>query len=169
MTPDYINQYKILHQNKKNYGMTSIKFYKHLLNIITDNDFETVLDYGCGKSLLLNELSKIKKIKIFKYDPAITEYSKLPNINVDFVICTDVLQHIPLWDLDRVLSEISKFSTHCFFHIRCTPYKTILPNGNPANCTVYPPQWWAKKLKKYYNNIQIVDKDDKNSVTFLTT
>ena len=168
MKKDYINQYRILHQNKKHYGMTSIKFYDQLLDIIKVNNFEKILDYGCGKSSLLDNIQDALNIKAFKYDPAIDMYSKLPNIKMDFVICTDVLQHVPLYDLDRVLTEISSFSKNAFFNIRFTPYKTVLPNGEPANCTIYPPQWWKSMLEKYYNRIEIVKSEDKNSVTFIT-
>ena len=106
-------------------------------------------------------------IKTFKYDPAIKEYEDLPDEKVDFVICTDVLQHVPIYDLDRVLAEIRKYSNNCFFYIRCTPYKTKLPNGEKANCTVYPAEWWEKQLRKYFTNIEKINNDDINSVSFI--
>lgn len=165
---EYINQYKILYVQKPKYGMTSIKFYNDIIKIISEYNVKSILDYGCGKSELLDCIKRETKIDIYKYDPAILEYSKLPNGNVDFVICTDVLQHIPLYDLDRVLTEIKGFSMNCFFHIRCTPYHTLLPNGEFANCTVYPPKWWRKVLKKYFNSVYDIGTNDNDTVSFIT-
>lgn len=168
MNLEYIEQYKLLHLMKKNYGMTSIKFYNDIKFWIEKFNIKSILDYGCGKSILIDCIEKDLAIKVYKYDPAIKEYANLPKNKVDFIICTDVLQHIPVFDLDRVLLEIKKYSNTCFFHIRCTEYKTILPNGKPANCTVYPTEWWEKKLKNYYKEIIKVKTDDLNTVTLVT-
>ena len=87
---DYIKQYELLYKIKKNYGKTSIKLYDMLEKIINDLNILSVLDYGCGKSKLLDLIKKNKKIKIYRYDPAIKKYSKLTKNKTDLVICTDV-------------------------------------------------------------------------------
>lgn len=168
MYKNYIRQYELLHEQKPHYGMTSIKFCSDIIDIIKDRNFTDVLDYGCGKSELLDNVKKKINIEIYKYDPAIKEYSELPSNPVDFVICTDVLQHIPVYDLDRVLKEIKGYSNNCFFHIRCTQYHTRLPNGQFANCTVFQSDWWMKKLSQYFSDIKLVSTNDINTVTFLT-
>ena len=112
---DYIKQYELLYKIKKNYGKTSIKLYDMLKKIINDLNISSVLDYGCGKSKLLDLIKKNSKIKIFKYDPAIKKYSTLTKNKTDLVICTDVLQHVPLYDLDRVLKEIKSKGIYILF------------------------------------------------------
>lgn len=168
MGKNYIKQYELLHIQKPHYGMTSIKFCDDIINIIKDKKFNTILDYGCGKSKLLDCIKNKMNVKTYKYDPAIKEYCKLPNNSIDFIICTDVLQHIPIYDLNRVLKEIKSYSNNCFFHIRCTQYYSRLPNGQFANCTVFPSEWWVKKLSEYFCNIMIMPIDDINTVTVLT-
>lgn len=168
MNLKYIEQYKLLHLQKKNYGMTSIKLYDDIVFWIKKFNITSILDYGCGKSILADCIEKELKIKTYKYDPAISEYCELPKTNIDFIICTDVLQHIPLFDLDRVLLEIRKYTCNCFFHIRCTEYKTLLPNGEPANCTVYPAIWWKHKLEEYFEDIIKIETNNLNTVTFVT-
>lgn len=164
---DYIKQYKLLYKRKKNYGKTSIKLYDMLEKIINDLNISSVLDYGCGKSKLLDLIKKNSKIKIFKYDPAIKKYSKLTKNKTDLVICTDVLQHVPLYDLDRVLKEIKSKGIYILFYIKCTNHKTKLPNGTYANCTVYDKKWWLEKLSNYYDDIKEIKISDLTSVCFI--
>ena len=149
---NYIKQYEILHKQKPTYGMTSIKFYDDIEELIKKNNIKSILDYGCGKSKLIDRIMENYKVTTSKYDPAIEEYSNKPNSNYDLVICTDVLQHIPLFDLDKVLNNLKKYGELYFFHIRCTTYSTLLPNGEPANCTVHDQKWWKRKLNKYFEN-----------------
>lgn len=164
---DYIKQYKLLYKRKKNYGKTSIKLYDMLKKIINDLNISSVLDYGCGKSKLLDLIKKNSKIKIFKYDPAIKKYSKLTKNKTDLVICTDVLQHVPLYDLDRVLKEIKSKGIYILFYIKCTNHKTKLPNKTYANCTVYDKKWWLEKLSNYYDDIKEIKISDLTSVCFI--
>ena len=164
---DYIKQYELLYKIKKNYGKTSIKLYDMLEKIINDLNISSVLDYGCGKSKLLDLIKKNKKIKIYRYDPAIKKYSKLTKNKTDLVICTDVLQHVPLYDLDRVLKEIKSKGIYILFYIKCTNHKTKLPNGTYANCTVYDKKWWLEKLSNYYDDIKEIKISDLTSVCFI--
>lgn len=164
---DYIKQYELLYKIKKNYGKTSIKLYDMLKKIINDLNISSVLDYGCGKSKLLDLIKKNSKIKIFKYDPAIKKYSTLTKNKTDLVICTDVLQHVPLYDLDRVLKEIKSKGIYILFYIKCTNHKTKLPNKTYANCTVYDKKWWLEKLSNYFYNIKEIKISDLTSVCFI--
>lgn len=164
---DYIKQYELLYKIKKNYGKTSIKLYDMLEKIINDLNILSILDYGCGKSKLLDLIKKNKKIKVYKYDPAIKKYSKLTKNKVNLVICTDVLQHVPLYDLDRVLKEIKSKGVYVLFYIKCTNHKTKLPNKTYANCTVYDKKWWLEKLSNYYYDIKEIKIKDLTSVCFI--
>lgn len=164
---DYIKQYELLYKRKKNYGKTSIKLYDMLKKIINDLNISSVLDYGCGKSKLLDLIKKNKKIKIYRYDPAIKKYSKLTKNKTDLVICTDVLQHVPLYDLDKVLKEIKSKGIYILFYIKCTNHKTKLPNKTYANCTVYDKKWWLEKLSNYYDDIKEIKISDLTSVCFI--
>jgi 2-polyprenyl-3-methyl-5-hydroxy-6-metoxy-1,4-benzoquinol methylase len=62
-----------------------------------------VLDYGCGKGVLADQLNKLKHISCEKYDPAIPDYDVRPKKVFDCLINTDVLEHIPEDELDGTL------------------------------------------------------------------
>lgn len=161
---DYIEQYKLLYEIKPKYGKTSIE----LLDIIKPvvKNIKSILDYGCGKSSLIDEISKLG-IDTYRYDPAIDEYSIKPNKEVDLIICTDVLQHVPIYDLDNVLKDIRSLSKSLFMKVKCTTHPTKLPNGEYANCTVYPKEWWINKIKEYYDKLEIIDWHDTDSIIIL--
>ena len=160
-------QYKILHKNKPNYGKTSIELYDVVKSIIVNKKIKTVLDFGCGKSELIDRIHNDLGILCYRYDPAIEEYSRLIEHSVDLILCTDVLQHIPEYDLDSVFLQMRRLSNCVFFKIKCTQHHTLLPNGEFANCTVHDVNWWEKFIKKYYDSIEIINYADLTSVIFL--
>lgn len=167
MQEKYIKLYKKLYDLKPNYGRTSILLYDKIKPILKELNVKSVLDYGCGKSQLFLEIERDLNIKVHRYDPAIKGLETLPDYNIDFVVCTDVLQHIPHYEINDVLEEIKSFSENCFFYINCTEHKTLLPNGEKANCTVLSKEEWLKILKFYFEKIKLIS-EEKNKVIFLT-
>ena len=143
-----IEQYKILHTTKK-YGRSSIKLLK-LIKKIIDFKPESILDYGCGQSKLLDYLKAKRR---YRYDPAIKKYIQLPKTKVDLVLCIDVLEHILEEDLDNVLKELKSLSNKVIFSIGTKLATHKLPNGLNAHITVKPKKWWIKKLSKYFNTV----------------
>lgn len=164
---EYINEYKILHKIKPNYGKSSEKIYNIVLSFITKNNIKTVIDYGCGKSRLLEIINNEVNIDYYKYDPAIEKYNQKPSKKYDLLICTDVLQHIPEEFLESSLEEIFKYASIFFIKIKCSSHSTLLPNGTPANCTIHKKNWWIKKFKKSFNNITEIDCVDKDSTILI--
>lgn len=168
MLKEYIEQYKKLYELKPRYGASSVKLLNYILPVIKEYKPISVLDYGCGRSPLIDMIAEQVPIKPFRYDPVFEEFSSLPNEKMDFLICTDVLQHVPLNDLHNVLTEISSISSNCYFHIKCTDHPTNFPNGKPTNCTVYPKEWWKEKLSEYFSSAEYTECNDETSVSFKT-
>jgi len=77
---DYlINQYKMLHRNRDDYGTTSISLLEQARLVIDELNPESVLDFGCGKGKLLRELERLyPEIKFYGYDPAMPGREKIP-------------------------------------------------------------------------------------------
>ena len=115
---------------------------------------KTILDYGCGKGTLIECLQKkYPDIKCYGYDPAIPERDSLPDDKIDFLINTDVLEHIPSSELPSVVSQISSITKNCFFHLHHYAATQILPNGENAHCTIKPPSWYHELLGRYFDDI----------------
>jgi hypothetical protein len=80
----------------------------------------------------------------------VDKYKQLPEGNFDGVYSTDVLEHIPEEELDRVLTEIfSKADKFVYLGICTVPSQHILSNGENAHDTVQPFDWWVHKIIPY--------------------
>ena len=100
ISDDYKSLNARLHKTSNEYGNvnnflarelpTSISILRKLYN------YQSVLDYGCGKGLILDSLSKKLEplgMNIQGYDPCIEKFSESPK-RADILLCTDVLEHV---------------------------------------------------------------------------
>jgi hypothetical protein len=152
-SPEYQQQLKKLHEQKKNFGNRTV-MPDMLKRLIESEEINSILDFGCGKGLLANEIKiSYPKITVYGWDPAFNKENDLPN-NVDLVITTDVLEHIELENLDDTLLKLKKISTRFQYHlIACHKAVVILPDGRNAHLIVRTPDWWQDVLRKLNFNI----------------
>jgi len=55
-------------------------------------DPKTILDYGCGKSVVVENLQQqFPNIQYTKYDPYINQYNHRPTGQYDFILCNLVI------------------------------------------------------------------------------
>ena len=193
--PYYNSLYAQTH-GKELYGTSSIAFLPEVmqafLNYAAQGKIDPsgsirVLDYGCGRSILLDVFTKVVNeeretveavasqelplrkamaslapalqtamvgyerdeyerlltwdggiIEKNRFDPAIPEYSDNPDGKYDFLICTDVYEHIPenssnseitVSPLRSTMDFISKLSDTPFLNISLRQAMQILPDG----------------------------------------
>ena len=123
---------------------------KNILKEVGISPGSHVLDYGCGRSGLADQLPVARALK---YDPAVEGYTELPGASVDLVVCTDVLEHIPEHHLPTVLTEIRSFSDLAVFTVAQKPAYFHLTNGDNCHCTCKPREWWEGVLLTFYKKI----------------
>ena len=177
-----VNQYKIAHKNgikKNNFylsknitfdGKSLAPWIQYLKKIINSTNSKSILDYGCGKAKYYNNQIQledkkyrgvvdywgIKEVKLF--DPGIEEYEMYPIKNYDGVICTDVLEHIGIEDLDSVVNDIFSFSNKfVFFVISTVLDKKILNDGRNVHQTVKSEEWWKYFFTKFKSSFVNID------------
>ncbi len=148
------NQYYMqLHKNPIFNGYSLKYWIPELGNIVRNSNINSVLDFGCGKAkcwLDFNLKTQLGIERLGLYDPGVKQFSNLPDISYDMVICIDVLEHIPEHLLDEVLEQIfSRAKKIVFLSISTRLASKKLPNGDNAHATVKPKEWWLDKLKKY--------------------
>jgi 2-polyprenyl-3-methyl-5-hydroxy-6-metoxy-1,4-benzoquinol methylase len=164
---DYIEQYKILHQREK-YGVSSHERVSWILPSLEALKPKRVLDFGCGRSKLMDILREEYGIETHRYDPAIPEFEKVPAGKFDLVVNTDVMEHIPLGSVNGVLEEIRALSENVYFSICTIKARQILPNGENAHCTVRPAKWWKSKLEQFFEDVWFTKTKKARDIIFTT-
>ncbi len=149
---NYIKQYQKLHHEDESFGTSGILVSDKLMSCIDYLKPKTILDFGCGKGILIDIIKKkFPDIEVFGYDPAVEKYKNLMGGGkADLVINTDVLEHIPEEDVLSVIEQISRISQNVFFQLHHYPAVTYLPNGQNAHCTIKPLAWYLERIGKYF-------------------
>lgn len=121
-----------------------------------------MLDYGCGKGLHwhkrviggmnLPELLGEKLVGFRRYDPYHPLYCKRPNDRFDVVICSDVMEHVPINDVPNVLDDINdltKSDGFVFFKISTKLSKNSFLDGSNMHITLLSEYEWDELVKKH--------------------
>jgi 2-polyprenyl-3-methyl-5-hydroxy-6-metoxy-1,4-benzoquinol methylase len=159
---DTIEHYKLLHKDDKFYKGYALTLHKqNIKTYISITDCKNILDYGCGKGMqyfkenIHNDY--FYGIMPSLYDPAVEEYSKIPDGKFDAVISTDVLEHIPEEELDDVLKQIFDKSIKFVYLGICNSLaSSYLPDGRNSHVTRKPLDWWIEKCLPFSNKLTMI-------------
>lgn len=149
---DYITLYRSMHE--RYYGASATMYLQYVLEVVQTINPGEILDYGCGRSDLSSYFWHDGERAIFRYDPAIPEYQSLPKGRFDLVLCCDVMEHIPMPSVDRILGEIRPIAKHVLFVISTIPARAKLPNGDNAHVTLLTKSEWMRWLKEYFHDLK---------------
>ena len=144
------------HHDRQEWGLQSIKYWKAVKEVCDRNGFASLLDYGCGKRSLERALTPFG-IKVTNYDPAFPELAASPEPH-DFVVCTDVLEHVEPECLDAVIADLVRVTKQIgFFVVATRPSLKNLPDGTNPHRIVENRDWWLSKLAPFFNVTPIED------------
>lgn len=115
---------------------------------------KTILDFGCGKGTMADEISNLIGLSIEKYDPALTQYEKLPQDFFDLLYNTDVLEHIPEEELPQLFFTIKKLSKLAILIPHLELSGKLLPDGSNVHCTIKSKCEWKAELLKYWSVVE---------------
>jgi len=152
---DYGNEYSKLHSRGR-YGISSEQMVDTIWNH-RPKDAKSVLDYSCGQSQLLDKFPiKIK----YQYDPYVMGRDIKPEGKFDWIINTDVLEHIPEGNIPAYIDEMLQYGDKVFFAIAIALDTHKLSDGSPAHITVHPKDWWLNYLGKWFDTLTLVPEID---------
>lgn len=136
-----------LHAENETFGNDNFGWTKYALEIQQNNSYASVLDYGCGKGKLKQRFTDAGLGELVReYDPAIAGKDALPE-PADFVVCTDVLEHIEPANINAVLRHLRELTQRrIFMTIYTAPASKTLADGRNAHLIVKPSTWWREKL-----------------------
>ena len=146
----YRDQLEEMHSNPNKFN-NGRKQYEVVEKFLTENNFNSLLDFGCGKGGLIDCIKEnhptIQQVQ--GYDPGVEEFQTLPTNRFDCVVSTDAMEHIEPEYLDSTLDIIDKlFGQYCLLRIACYPAKKKIPDGRNAHLIVEKPQWWLDKIEQ---------------------
>jgi len=147
ITSEYRKLNSELHKTNKNYGTSGRLYVSDILKLCKKYDTRDILDYGCGKNTLANNLP----FPIHQFDPAIPAFDAMP-MAADIVVCTDVAEHIEPELLDNVLGHIASLTKKvCYMTCATRPAMKTLADGRNAHLIVENGEWWKEKLQQYFD------------------
>ena len=130
------------------------------LDIQSNFEFKTCVDYGCAKGFLVNALrivgcdawgEDISEYAVENCHPNVRDYVSLPNDKTyDLLICKDVLEHVEVEDIPSVLQKFKKKSKQFFFVIplgdddrfRIREYEVDI-----THVTKKDEEWWIRMFE----------------------
>lgn len=163
ISEDYRKLNEKLHESNKHYGMGGEKWASQIIGLSKMVGSQDLLDYGCGKSTLAQNLP----FNIKQYDPAIAKYAAPPE-PADIVVCTDVLEHIEPECIEDVLRDLCRLTkSMAFLVIANRPAKKVLEDGRNAHLIQENEMWWLARILPLFHVLQFTSSgivvDPKNS------
>lgn len=144
-----IESYAELHATEL-YGATSLKNLRLIRPEIKLLRPQSIVDYGCGQSRLIDRLDLGYPVTLYRYDPAIPAFAEKPKVTVDLLINIDVLEHIEESDLDDVLAEMRALCRDALIIVDTAPAKRCLADGRNLHVTLKSHDWWGEKIARHF-------------------
>jgi hypothetical protein len=145
---DTIGQYRQLYE--PNYGASAYLYFDLIAREVMEIDPPSIIDWGCGRSDLAAHFWADGRRRIAKYDPAIPQFESVPEGSFGLALCTDVLEHILMGDVDRVLREIRAKAARALFTISLIPARKRLPDGRNAHVTLLTASEWLRWIESVF-------------------
>lgn len=126
-----------------------VRAFKDLVKpLLAQHEVRSLLDFGCGGSdYLAAGFSDEMNAKDFFGLEQVHLYEPARGIDqrqrCDAVFCFDVLEHIFVTDVPRIIRELFSYAGKLLvINVACYPARALLPNGENAHITVRQPLWW---------------------------
>ncbi len=156
MNSQLISQYRELHKSNLKYGSRDGSSAA-VIRVCRYFNFETVLDFGCGKGSTVEALRR-KGIYAQGYDPAIEKYAHFPPERFDLVHTHDVLEHLEQHSLSEDLARIAASASGAILaSISCRRAAHTLPNGQNCHTLIMKRRQWLKTLSMAWKDFEILE------------
>ncbi len=157
ITEDYADQNRQLHLMREDYGSYGgMRFAGEVFRLCAELETTDVLDYGCGKATLNQQLP----FAVQCYDPCLPKYEEEPS-PADIVVCTDVLEHVEPECIEDVLEHIHSLTKKVLLlNVAMYEAEKQLPDGRNAHVLVRPLEWWQDMLRPDWETLMMQSRED---------
>ena len=118
--------------------------------LLHEHQAHTVLNYGCGEaSVSLAIALRERGLDLIEYDPATVGKDSMPP-PADFVICTNVLEHLETARIWACLEHVAAITKRVAFVLVSVGASGHEPSdGRPGNMLVRSVTWWRIQLQAH--------------------
>lgn len=164
---DYISAYEQIHFNR-HYGSSATGLYlDQIAGIVKRLNPKSILDFGCGRSDLVAHFWRDGEREIGRYDPAIPALRNMPDRFYSLVLCCDVLEHIPMFAVDKILLQTRSKAAKAVFTISLKPSRAKLPDGRNAHVTLLTHSEWKRWIAEYYGSVEVLPSKLEHEIVLL--
>ena len=156
---DLVPLYRDLVDNGANFrGLSLLKYSRRIYKLLIRTQAQSLLDYGSGKGEAYGEKYAVHRTwgvpRPRLYDPSFDGIGIRPTETFDGVICSDVLEHIPEYELKDAITYMMKHSRMFIWaSVCCRPAKKCFADGvTNLHVTIRPILWW-RELFEYYKDV----------------
>lgn len=137
------------------HGLSILAHREEIGILIKKYRARTLLDFGCGRGdayqppHLLHKTWKVDRPRL--YDPAFAQHDQLPpkGERFDGVLCSDVLEHVPMVDVYAVIDELfGRANKFVWASVCCRPAKKKFPDGTNLHVTIETYRWWKRLFQE---------------------
>lgn len=148
--------------------------YDELEYELDKRDCASILDFGGGTAVHWHKKVRIPGQKemmtateffgarlrgFFRYDPAHPHYNVKPTGKYEIIMCTEVLEHVPLDEMDELLTEMKSYLKDdgvVIFTIPKTLSSNSFPDGQNTHVTLMETSEWNKLFDQYFDDFVLV-------------
>ena len=160
ITPEYkalLREYRKPNSGGSSWGGGGGPHVPFVFDLIEAYEVETIIDYGCGRGILLESLINqrlVNPTNVCGYDPGVEGREIIDREAYDLLVSTDVLEHIEPECLSSVLEHMRSLAPMAYLNIHTGPAKAILPDGRNAHLIQKPWDWWKSVLEDHYSSVE---------------
>jgi SAM-dependent methyltransferase len=146
-------------------GVYHAEHFSQVLNIQPN---QTIADVGCGNGVASAKLQSLG-FNVTGIDFVDVAWKQnlpfinacvwdLPDVEFDYVFCTDVFEHLPEDKVDLAFDNIKRIATSgVYFAIATRPDEMGKKINEVLHLTVKPIEWWIPRLESRWNCVVIQD------------
>lgn len=164
---DHILAYREIHSSRY-YGSSATELHLDAIAaIVRKLKPKSILDFGCGRSDLVAHFWLDGARKLGRYDPGIPPIKRMPSDRFDLVLVCDVMEHIPMADVDKVLLQILSKSPAAIFTISTKLARAKLPDGRNAHVTLLTQSEWVRWIKDVFRKVETLQSSSEHELVLL--
>lgn len=164
---DHIELYDQLHFSR-HYGSSATELHlATVAKVVQVLKPASILDYGCGRSDLVAHFWLDGKRRLGRYDPAIPAFKRMPEGQFDLVFCCDVMEHIPMAYVDKVLGQIRNCGDKALFTISLKLARAKLPDGRNAHVTLLNRKEWKRWIGDVFGSANFLPSNSEDEIVVL--